>query len=143
MEDQHLELRKLSYTSRAKRHSAYATVLTLLHYSIGWPQVILTVIITSINGATEISPVFVLGVLASVLSVSLVFFKILDKAGQHSTSKDQYTDLALDIEQALLDPSKTKINMFEASMLEREKFISAYAPSFCMDVFIPDTVPSQ
>lgn len=141
--DGHLNLRKNSYFTRAKRHSAYSVVLTLLHYAIGWPQVILTVIITSINGATQFDTLFVLGVCASVLSVTLVFFKILDKAGRHSTSKDQYTDLALDIEQALLDPDEAKINLFEVTMLEREKMISQYAPTFCLDVFITDPVPNQ
>ena len=131
------------FVSKSKRHAYYSNLLTVIHYAIGWPQVVLVVLITSINGMIRMDSLFVLGLFNSILAMSAVFFKVLEKAGKHRTTKGQWKDLAIDIQTALLGSDEQKIKAFEITMLEKEKFIRNYEPSFCFDICsIQNTEPS-
>ena len=128
-----LKAMRRDFDFRARKHSVYSLIYNLSHVFLGYPQVITTVIITSVTGMTNPDWIFFLSVLNSVLSVSIVFFKISQRASLHSTSKNQWIDLSLDVQQALVEKDQETMQQFEISVLEREKFIKSYEPQFCLD----------
>lgn len=135
---QYLKDQKIEFDEAARKHSLYSGIYTIIHSLIGWPQVILAVLITSINGMTKMDSVFVMGLFNSILSVTLVFFKITDRASKHHASKCQWEDLSIDAEYCLVNFDEQKMDEFEVSVVEKQKFIKSYEPPFCLECIIPN-----
>ena len=125
-----LDTRILFYNERARLHKAHSSLFRILHYCLGWPQVLLIVVITALTGSKQSDTIeFVLGLIASVIAVSLTFFRIQERGSKHHISAMQWTDLALDL--ATSEKLDESFGELERTATEKEKFIRSYEPPFC------------
>lgn len=117
---------------RAQRHRQTSNLYTLLHYFIGFPQIILTIILTAIGDMNTPgnNPVaLIIGVIASILSLANTFFNIKQQSEKHKTCALQYEELNADCSVGMYH--KENLRIMQRLMNEKLKFIKSYEPSFC------------
>ena len=125
------------YKKRVESNKNNQRIYHTIHYCIGYPQILCASILTFYSGANEFNWRTALGVLSTLLSVSLVFFNVQEKANKFNSTKQQYRDLIIDLEDALaLDHIDDYETVYDAAT-EKEKFITAYetSSSICCDYF--------
>ena len=126
------------FKSSSKRHAIDESNYKKAHLSIGFPHLLMTVIIATLNGtagvqdqADVISRVaFVIGMCATVISAILIFFKIQQRVSKHNVSSGQYSELSKDI-QLFLDKRHTYDDLRDlvSGVKEAEKFINSCEPN--------------
>ena len=136
MEDKILEIVG-EYEERMETNKRNQRIYSTIHYCIGYPQIICSSLLTFYSGADEFNWKTGLGVLSTMLSVSLVFFNVQEKANAFNNTKQQYKDLIIDLQDvvALSDVDRYEVVYDQAT--EKEKFITAYetSASICCDYF--------
>lgn len=103
-------------------------------YLIGYPQIILSSVLTYLTSPNEWRWTVLVGVLSLCLSITLVFFDIRSKVEKFKETKLQYLDLINDIECEMLDPHGKELLDLMGDIIQKEKYIQAYAisPSECL-----------
>lgn len=125
------------YADLAYQHKKNEKVYAWIYRILGYGAVLLSTISSCIIGSSGLSTdnprssiTFSFTLLTSILTTTLVFFKIQDlKVAHHSTSS-QYSDLCNDMQVFLLnghDPDECKemVNLVS----EKIKFIKSYSPN--------------
>lgn len=124
-----LKARQELSINKADRHSVHSNFYHILHYCIGYPQVILSAVIAALTANKPgLDLIFAFSLLNTILSLTLVFFKVTQLAQLHHASKGQWDELAMDIRTGLL---LEDLKTLEQVTLEKEKFIKNYEPNFC------------
>lgn len=125
------------YWQSHKKHKKSAKGYACAYIAVGLPHVLLTLFVTTFNGAASFSNVsdsvsriaFITGFFATIFSSIVIFFKLQERAGRHHKSHLQYLELYNNLQTFLLKKqSLTKLK--EATILysEKEKFINSYEP---------------
>lgn len=124
------------YKERRERNQYYSRVYQCMHYSVGYPQLVCTSILgfLQVSGSQYTWRTWV-GLLATLLSASMIFFNMQDKATRFRDTKLQYNDLIKDLQECKVVGTDEKDLI--ADIIEKEKMIAAYeqSPSMCLDYF--------
>lgn len=126
------------YESRMLSNQRNQRIYNTIHYCIGYPQILCATVLTFYSGADQFNWKTALGVVSTMLSVSLVFFNVQEKANQFNNTKQQYKDLVIDLEDALALQHVEQYEDVYNQSTEKEKFITAYetSPSLCCEYFL-------
>jgi len=129
-----LQSRSQSFEKKSNIHRSHSAFFNTMFHLLGWPQVILTVAITSLNGSQPNDmTAFVLGLISSILVVSINFFRLNERGNRHHISALQWEELSLDVKTEKLDIENDieDFDSLEKICTEKEKFIRAYEPPLC------------
>ena len=127
------------YEGRVAKYAKYKAIYQSIHYGIGYPQILCSSLLTYYSSANGFDWRTVLGLCSTFLSVSLVFFRIHEKASQFNDTKLQYFDLLSDLKVVLeTTEDEALFDTAFADAKEKEKFITGYAvsPSICCDYIV-------
>lgn len=132
-----LREKKSVFQIEGKAHSKMERNYRFIYYFLGCIHVITSVIVSCMTGAKSLNDltssfmfsVFLLSMVASVLSAILNFIGIEEKIAKHHATANQYQDLYKDISTFLLT-SKNRAEYIheEKIVLEKSKFIAGYSP---------------
>ncbi len=134
-----LKRQREKYKAAAHNHKKHQDFFGKIFYGIGYPQVILSLAITILTGSkhdsnnidTTNTIAFVLGFLSSILSTTLVFFRIEEKSSDHKSAGRQFNELAKELRVFLLSRHTVEeLEKQEEILLEKEKFIDSFAPNY-------------
>lgn len=117
------------FKQHAEKNSINHKRYNTLHYCIGFPQVILTSLLTFYTGTTNFNWQTALGLLSTFLAVTLVFFKPQEQAQKFKNTKLQYLEVISDIENTLFEANEEEMHAMAEMAIEKEKFIQAYEGS--------------
>lgn len=119
-----------------KRHEKFYNKVNIM---MGFPMTLILLLATFLGavqakGAASLEPIniviLVLNAIGSVLSASIVFFKIPTKMSRHHAASGQYSDLAKDLRAFLVrHPPLDDLEEQATVILEKEKFIDGYKPN--------------
>jgi hypothetical protein len=124
------------YQKRSERNRRNKRIYQSLHYALGYPQIICSSVLTWIGAEKGFNVAAALGLVSTLLSVTIVFFGFQEQVGKFHDTQQQYRDLVLDLEEALLHASEeSDFDKAVEIAIEKEKFISGYevSPSICFD----------
>jgi hypothetical protein len=136
MEDRIKELIE-EYEARIAKNQRNQRIYNTLHYCIGYPQILCASILTFYTGADEFTWKTALGVTSTLLSVSLVFFNVQERAQVFKNTKQQYKDIVIDLKDSLALKDEAHYEEVYDTATEKEKFVTAYEQdaSMCCDYF--------
>lgn len=118
------------YKFKAKQQQKFQFQYQALHYALGYPQILCTALLTFFTGATRFNWLTAIGLFGTFLSVTNVFFKLQDKAGNFKNTKLQYNDLINDLEVILQTQSdQAELEDVYKDVKEKEKYIVSYQQS--------------
>lgn len=126
------------YEVRSYNHKKHEKYHNNIWRGLGYPQVVLGIVISVIFGSSGFSEPFdklaiigfAFGFTQTILAATLVFFNIQEKSNKHHNTSSQLSDLHKDLRVFLLYKHDfEELEEMETLMLEKEKFIDSYAPN--------------
>jgi len=122
----------------SRRHKQMERSYRITYYILGCIHVVLSVIVSCLSGALSLNEsdrtpytlaMFIMALIASVLSALLNFIGIEEKISLHHSTAGQYADISKELVTFLLtNKSESDYRDQEMIILEKDKFISSYAP---------------
>lgn len=121
--------------TKALNHRKHSNLYNLLHYLIGFPQVILTLTLTYISeydSCKNRTNLWGLGIgaFASALGLAVTFFNMKESAQRHRNSALLYEDLSNDTVTAI--HQKADLILAETLFNEKMKLINIEEPNLCI-----------
>lgn len=118
------ELREM-YQERYKKQDMYQFRYQTAHYILGYPQIVCSALLTYFTGIAHINWATGIGLIGTLLSVSIVFFKLQEQAAAFRTTKLQYEDLISDIDIAFHDSDANFEEIYRTAK-EKEQYIISF-----------------
>lgn len=130
--------KKRRFLKDSKDHQRMERSYRVVYLTLGCIHVVASVVVGCMTGSVSLQDqddgfmmtVFLLAMVSAILSALLNFIGIEEKIAKHHSSSGQYMDLYKDLSTFILI-SKDKEDYLheEKIILEKDKFVSGYAPS--------------
>lgn len=118
------------FKDKIRTHERHYKAYQVVYYVAGGMAVLLSVIVSSLDGCAESDIVPTLALTVACLTTALNFFGVEGRLQRHNTCAKQYVSLCLGIERFSLSRVKTtaQVLKLEESLLDKYKLIQAAEP---------------
>jgi zinc transporter ZupT len=130
------------YHTFSNKHKRTEKRLRVIYYTLGILNVVASITVSCMTGAVSFSDtsgystaLFILALVSSIFTGLISFTQLEELISKHHSTSGQYGDLVRDIRTFLLTAEGIdSYKVQEQIVLEKDKFISSYAPSMsdCM-----------